>query len=128
MAEFKTAYLQREVPLDLDVVVAANGQVPKVGDFVVVTSETPTVQGYMQLATAAQVTGKTATHIIAQSDMTMAKGHVPVELQDYRYSPEVKGTVTAAPTTKTTTWKKVALFKIMNWDDIIPAADGSDHA
>lgn len=128
MAEFKTAYLQREVPLDLDVVVAANGKIPKVGDFVVVTGETATVQGYMQLATAAQVTNKTATHIIAQSDMTMAKGHVPVELQDYRYSPNVAGTVTAAPTTKTKTWKKVALFKITNWDDIIPAADGSDHA
>lgn len=123
MASFKTAYLQREVEMDIDVVNDC-----KVGDFVVVTPETSTVQGYMQKATAAQVTGKTATHIVAQSDQTLAYGHVPVENRDYRYDPTVKGTVSAAPSAKTTTWKHVALFKITNWDDIVPAADGSDHS
>lgn len=123
MASFKTAYLQREVGMDIDVVNDC-----KVGDFVVVTPETDTVQGYMQKATAAQVTSKTATHIVAQSDQTLAYGHVPVENRDYRYDPTVKGTVATAPAAKTTSWKHVALFKITNWDDIIPAADGSDHS
>ena len=121
MASFKTAYLQREVPMDIDVVNDC-----KVGDFVVVTAETDTVQGYMKKATKAQLTSKAATHIVAQSDQTLAYGHVPVENRDYRYDPTVKGTVTSAPTSKTTTYKHVALFKITNWDDIIPAADGSD--
>ena len=122
MASFKTAYLQREIPLQLDVVNDC-----KVGDFVVVTNPTATVEGYMTKATAAQVTSKTATHIVAQSDMTLAYGHVPVENRDYRYDPTVKGTVTQAPTSKTNTWKQVALFKITNWDDIIPDADGGDR-
>lgn len=121
MASFKTAYLQREVPMDIDVVNDC-----KVGDFVVVTAETDTVQGYMKKATKAQLTSKAATHIVAQSDQTLAYGHVPVENRDYKYDPTVKGTVTSAPSTKTTTYKHVALFKITNWDDIIPAADGSD--
>lgn len=121
MASFKTAYLQREVPMDIDVVNDC-----KVGDFVVVTAETDTVQGYMTKATKAQLTSKAATHIVAQSDQTLAYGHVPVENRDYRYDPTVKGTVSSAPSAKTTTYKHVALFKITNWDDIIPAADGSD--
>lgn len=122
MAGFLTAYLQREVYLDIDVVNDC-----KVGDFVVVTNETPTVQGYMTKATKAQVTGKQATHIVAQSDQTLAYGHVPVENRDYRYDPTVKGTVSVAPSGKTTTWKHVALYKITNWDDVVPAADGSDY-
>lgn len=120
MASFRTAYLQREIPLDLDVV-GANPL--KVGDCVKVTPETDTVTGYMQKSTFAD-----ATHIIAQSDMTLAYGHVPVELQDYRYSPEVAVTVAAAPTTKTTTWKHVALYQIVDKNDIILDADGNDVA
>lgn len=123
MAEFKTAYLQREVPLDLVVVVPA-GQTLKVGDLVTVTPETDTVSSYMQKAQSLA----TATHIVAQSDMTLGYGHVPVENRDYRYNPEVKGTATAAPTDKTGTWKHVALYLIVDKNDIIPAADGSDHA
>lgn len=123
MAEFKTAYLQREVPLDLVVVVPA-GQTLKVGDLVTVTPETDTVSSYMQKAQSLA----TATHIVAQSDMTLGYGHVPVEYRDYRYNPEVKGTATAAPIDKTGTWKHVALYLIVDKNDIIPAADGSDHA
>lgn len=84
-------------------------------------------RGSMVKATKAQVTAKTATHIVAQSDQTLGYGHVPVEDRDYRYDPTVKGTVTAAPTADTTTWKHVALFKITNWDDVVPALDGSDR-
>lgn len=122
MAEFKTAYLQREVPLDLVVVVPA-GQKLKVGDLVTVTPETDAVSAYMQKATSLA----TATHIVAQSDMTLGYGHVPVENRDYRYNPEVEGTATAVPTDKTGVWKHVALYLIVDKNDIIPAADGSDH-
>lgn len=118
MASFRTAYEQREVPLELDVVGVAD---LKVGDCVKVTPETSTVQGYMAKETFAN-----ATHIIAQSDMTMEYGHVPVEYQDYKYSPVVKCTVTAAPTTKTTTWKRVALYEIKDRNDIILNPNGSD--
>ena len=119
MASFKTAYLQREVNLDIDVV----GSSPlKVGDLVTVTDETATVQGYMQKAASLAA----ATHIIAQSDQTLAYGHVPVENRDYKYDPSVAVTVAGAPSGKTTTWKHVALYKITNKDDVILAADGSD--
>ena len=116
MAGFKTAYLQREVWLDLDVVGDC-----KVGDCVKVTAETATVQGYMQKSSFAN-----ATHIVAQSDQTLAYGHVPVENRDYRYDTTVKQTVGTAPTGKTTTWKHVALYKIINKDDVVLDADGND--
>lgn len=121
MASFRTAYLQREVYLDCDVV----GSAPlKVGDCVQYHEATASVAAYIQKSTFAN-----ATHIIAQSDQTLAYGHVPVENRDYRYNPEVAATIAAAPATAaTTTWKHVALFKIVNRDDIILAADGSDVA
>lgn len=121
MASFRTVYLQREVYLDCDVV----GSAPlKVGDCVQYHEATASTAAYIQKSTFAN-----ATHIIAQSDQTLAYGHVPVENRDYRYNPEVAATVAAAPATATTTtWKHVALFKIVNRDDIILAADGSDVA
>jgi len=124
MAGFKTAYLQREVYLDLAVVGDC-----KVGDFVVLTPETSSVQAYIKKATAAQVTARTAnTYIVAQSDQTIGYGHVPVENRDYRYDSKVAKTVDSAPTAKTSPTKHVALFKITNWDDVIAAADGSDRS
>lgn len=131
MAGFRTAYLQREVYMDLDVV----GDV-KVGDCVQVTLPTTTVGGYMKKATFAN-----ADYIVAQSDQTIGYGHVPVENRDYRYDPTVKQTVATAPTAGTSTgpktengyattltWKHVALFKIINRDDVVLDADGNDVA
>lgn len=124
MAGFKTAYLQREVCVTADVIGTTVGKAAcKVGDFVKLVPATATVGAYIQKSTIAA-----ATHIVAQSDMTQEYGHVPVENRDYRYNPEVKATVAAVPTTITTTAKKVALFKITDPDDIIPDADGQDHA
>ena len=61
-----------------------------------------------------------ATHLIAQSDMTMEYGHVPVENRDYKYSDEVAATIAAAgPVTASTPTKKVALFAITDKDDLI---------
>lgn len=118
---------------------------------------------------------ESATHMIAQSDMTMEYGHVPVENRDYRYFPNVAGTVTNATTgavidpanllgvyetvsklpaaasdnngkfalvladgktyssdgsawsvdaTKKISYKKVALFKLFNKDDVVVRSNG----
>ncbi len=155
-AEFITARFQREIPMEVAVGVTPSsylrvGQMVKVVDGVVKT-----------LSASTEAAAKTeATHIIAQSDMTMEYGHVPVEYRDYRYSDQVKGTVSdvsnllgayeskadfpaaatgnsgkyafamdeqkvykssgtawAADTTITVTSKKVALFKILNTEDL----------
>lgn len=127
MASFRTAYLQREVYLDTAVVGDC-----KVGDFVTFTAETATVQQYIKKSTAAEVTAANAAagklYIVAQSDQTIAYGHVPVENRDYRYDPTVAQTKATAPTAKTDPWKHVALYKVINFEDVIPAADGSDHS
>lgn len=100
-AEFKTAYLQRE--LQLDVTLAAEAEV---GDVVSVSEA-----GAMTLKAGNTVA--VGDYIVAQSDQTMGYGHVPVELRDYRYSPTV-----AISATK----KKVAVFRVNNVDDVIVKA------
>lgn len=160
LGSFETAYLQREVPED--VVVASDshfvvGQMVKLENGTIKTLSAGTVPAARD----------EATHIVAQSDMTMEYGHVPVEDRDYRYSPNVVGTIlptsavanflgayetlqdapaavaaenkdkhilvladgkvytntsgTAWATSSTVTAKvkKVALFKIINKDDVI---------
>ena len=97
-AKFRTAYDQREVVIDAKVTADVT-----VGTLVKVTYGTPN--------TIAAATGKDdATHIIAQSDMTMEYGHVPVENRDYKYSDVVK---------TSTTEKKVALFPVLDKNDLI---------
>ena len=92
-AKFRTAYLQREVPVDA-VVVA--GDPMKVGAVAKVTFYEPNV-AVVEAVTANTVdAAKTAmTHIVAQSDMTLEYGHVPVENRDYKYSDEVAASVAA---------------------------------
>ena len=159
LGSFETAYLQREVPED--VVVASDS------NFVVgqmVKLENDTIKALS--ARTVHAARDEATHIVAQSDMTMEYGHVPVEDRDYRYSPNVAGTILptsavanflgayetlqdapaaatgnkdkhilvladgkvytntsgsawAASSTVTAKVKKVALFKIINKDDVI---------
>lgn len=112
-ASFKTAYLQREVPMT----VAVAGDKPLVvGEMVTLTAASGA--GPASIKSAATVAA--ATHIIAQSDMTMEYGHVPVENMDYKYSDEVAATIAAAgPVTASTPTKKVALFAITDKDDLI---------
>lgn len=95
MAHFRTAYDQREIPVDVKVAVQT-----KVGDMVVLADDTITKTNKLA----------DATHIVAQSDMTMGYGHVPVELRDHEYNP-----VVAVSETK----KKVALYQIVDKTDII---------
>ena len=109
-ANFKTAYLQRELPVD------AKSSSPlelHVGD---VVSGTVGADGVLTIAArsnAAEATAKSSVavgdYIVAQSDMTMEYGHVPVENRDYRYDDKVSMNTTA---------KKVALFKINDLSDI----------
>lgn len=111
--EFKTAYLQREIPLRVAVVSATN---LVVGELVTLTAGADGKPDYITSA----VSKSAATHIIAQSDMTMEYGHVPVEYQDWRYSDKVAPTVAAvANITTTTETKKVAMFQIVDKNDII---------
>ena len=109
---FKTAYLQHEIVEDVKVTAGKN-QVLHVGDIVKITN------GVLGLVLSASATAAgsvvfpaltTDMYIVAQSDQTMEYGHVPVEMRDYRYDDKVADKSTA---------KKVALFRIINPQDVI---------
>lgn len=109
-ANFKTAYLQREITVDAK---AASSLELHVGDVVSGTTGADGVVTIAARSNAAEATAKSSValgdYIIAQSDMTMEYGHVPVENRDYRYDDKVSMSTTA---------KKVALFKINDLSDI----------
>ena len=116
--KFKTAYDQREIPLDIVVAGSADLHVGELAQYVAAANGKPAY-----LTPAVSIT--TATHIVAQSDMTMEYGHIPVENRDYRYSDVVARSKTADAATTTTNLstasetKKVAVFAITDKDDII---------
>lgn len=137
MAQFKTAYLQRMVPVDAVVVGSVNEGVAVTsanrkaaicrGDFVVYVAPTATVPASITKATQTQVTGKTATHIVALTDMTISDGHVPTDVKDYRPSELVGATkATAAAAGDEALVKKVGLYPIWDWADIVQDADAND--
>ena len=109
-ANFKTAYLQRELPVDAK---AASPIELHVGDVVSGTIGADGVYTLAARSNAAEATAKSSVavgdYIVAQSDMTMEYGHVPVENRDYRYDDKVSMGTSA---------KKVALFKINDLSDI----------
>ena len=113
LGSFETAYLQREVPEDVVVKSDSHlvvGQMVKLANHTITTLSAGTVPAARD----------EATHIVAQSDMTMEYGHVPVENRDYKYSDEVAATIAAAgPVAASTPTKKVALFAITDKDDLI---------
>lgn len=80
--QFKTAYLQREIPEDVAV---SSDSYLQVGQLVKLTPATAVAVAYISAATSPN----DATHIIAQSDVTLEYGHIPVENRDYRYFPYV---------------------------------------
>lgn len=116
-AQFKTAYLQREVVEDFEPAATFPKTVDSgydgkahVGDVFYLNSGEFTRRESSSSAAAVKAAVSVGDYILAQSDMTMEYGHVPVENQDYRYSDEVKmtdGTV-----------KKFALFRITDLADI----------
>lgn len=135
MAQFRTAHSQFAVPFDVNVVgtvapgtqiTAANREAAILaGDLVVYTPASADVPAYITKATAAQLAAKTATHIVALTDMTL-NGSVPTDMKDYRISKLVGATIASTPLDSTVPNKKVALYPILYWDDIIPDADSFD--
>lgn len=100
--KFRTGYSVKDCgEMVLDAKVAAN---MSVGTLVTLTE----ANGVYTIAAAANLGA--ATHIVAQSDMTLEYGHVPVENRNYAYS----DTVAAS-----TAIKRVALFRISDKNDII---------
>lgn len=91
-AKFRTAFLQREIPVDVAVVVDGNLEVGQLVTYVPATATAPAYIKAVSGNTAEAALGS-ATHFIAQSDMTMEYGHVPVENRDYGYKNTVAGTV-----------------------------------
>ncbi len=116
--KFKTAYDQREIPLDI---VVANDTELHVGQLVTLEPAGEDTPEYLYPATGedAATVLTNATHIIAQSDMTMEYGHVPVENRDYRYSDVVLPTVGKSAATIGSPTKKVAVFAIKDESDVI---------
>ena len=99
MAQFKTAYLQREVVLDAKV--AADVKVGQVCSYA-----SDTITAITNTATPA-----VGNVIIAQSDVTVSGGHVPVEQHDYKYNDKVAASTSAK--------KKVLVFVINDVNDIV---------
>lgn len=78
-AEFKTAYLQREVPVNA--CVAETGLDVKAMVILTVADTGKVITGTTDVTKA--------THIVAQSDVTMNGNHIPTDLGDYRYDPRL---------------------------------------
>lgn len=113
-ANFKTAYLQRELTIELpakDTVVGHIGEVYKIdsnGELarVEVTGKSTSAAAIAD-AKAAVAVGQ---YILAQSDYTTEYGHVPVENRNYAYSDAVNMTDSVK--------RKFVVFRINNLDDI----------
>lgn len=113
MASFKTAYLQREVVLD---VYPLASEIMTVGQ---VFSMSGTAPAPLIVASQASASGaeegviaavSVGMYIVAQGDQTMEYGHVPVENADYRYDPKVY--------LANGVHKKIAAFQIVNLADL----------
>lgn len=96
-AHFKTGHDQREIIVDAIVTEAL-----EVGALCTYNASSKALAGATSVATG--------NYIVAQSDMSLEYGHIPVENRDYRYSPSVAVSTTA---------KKVALFMISDATDIL---------
>lgn len=124
-ASFKTAYLQRAIPLE---VVPGASVVGHVGDvFAIGASSALSLIGASSVyasssagyadaqASAAKALVSAGQYIIAQGDMTMGYGHVPVENRDYRYSDAVNFESGVA--------KKLMAYPIYEVQDLVLDAD-----
>ena len=100
MAQFKTAYLQREIVMDVKVTKDL-----KVGDLVELTVVGNEPDSIAPVALAS------ATHIIAQSDMTMNRRDYVNEPHQFAYSDKVAASTGAK--------KKVAVFAIVETEDVV---------
>ena len=99
LAEFKTAYLQREIPVKANV--SAKLVVGQVCTYNATTKALTALSDGTAVANG--------HYIVAQSDVTMGDSHVPVERRNYGYNNEV-----AAGNDKL-----VALYLITDVTDVI---------
>lgn len=100
-AGFRTGWNQREVRV---MAKCATGTLAlKVGEVCTLTSAGV-------IAKKGSTTINRGDVIIAQSDMTMGKGHVPVENHNYNYSDAVSITTTAKP---------IMVFYVNDPDDVV---------
>lgn len=133
MAQFRTGHRQATVPLDVAVIGTVNEGTEVTSanrkaaicrnDFVVYTPASGNIPAYITKATAAQVTSKAATHIVALTDQTIG-GPERVAISTDTVSELVGATASTAAANSPT--KKVGLYPIWDWTDIIPDADGVD--
>ena len=107
MAEFKTAYLQREVALDVKVAADV-----KVGQVCKLANDTITA------STASAVA--VGDVIIAQSDTTVGQGHIKIENRDHNYSDVVKKEFHMDGDDEVLDPKHVMVFVVSDPSDIIP--------
>lgn len=105
---FKTGRLQREL---LELLTPKDNLTAHVGDVFKVDSngELERIESTTSAADAKSKVLKDQ-YILAQSDMTLDKGHVPVENRDYRYNDTV--------VMKDSTPRRLAVYKIINIDDV----------
>lgn len=126
MAQFKTAHDQYILPLDVAVIGTVSAptrkQAIQYGDFVVLTPAASGNPAYIKKATTAQVTGKQATHIVALTDQVFEG--VDTAAGKYAYDPIVAATGTTIGASVPV--KRVGLYPIFDWADVIPDADAND--
>lgn len=126
MAQFRTAASQYILPIDVAVIGTTTNPTRKqaihYGDFVKLVPAAGGNPAYITKATAAEVTAKTATHIVALTDQVFDK--INVEGFDYRRSPLVAATASTIGASAPV--KRVGLYPIFDWNDIIPDADQND--
>lgn len=89
-ASFNTAYLQRELP-DKAIIIGDDVYVNEVVKGTLLPNGTYALEK-ISADTAANALSA-ATHIMAQSDMTLEYGHVPVENSDYKYVDKIAVTL-----------------------------------
>lgn len=90
---FRTAYLQTEVPEPA--IVTGDMVVGELVKVIPATAKLPAI--YEKLAATTLAAAKEElSHLMAQSDMTLGYGHVPVEDRDYRYFPNIKASIDTA--------------------------------
>lgn len=125
---FKTAYLQRAIPLD---VACSTTQELKVGDIFQVSGASKYIVPITSVASyaassadygpsaieAAKALVSNGQYILAQADMTLEYGHVPVEYRDYKYSDVVK--LDSSLYSNLSSPKKVMAYPVINLEDII---------
>lgn len=110
MAQFRSAYLQHTVVLDVAVIGSA---ALKRGDLVIFTAAADGKPDSI----AKTSTLASATHMIALTDQTVGDGYVATDVKNYTVSDDVA--VTAASLTTSSPTKKVGLYPLFDKSDII---------